>query len=293
MSIRLRLFSTALVLFSLVTFGAAKNKQSSPPPGQSTYLLTNDDGVEHTYLSFFQAGGTQGSPTLTFSSDTNTGGKGIGGGFFGLPRINLLPDSAAPCVYSPTRHRQHHGDRPPDASLCRDLPGLGVDVADANGIGVVVNANYLYAAYSDSNTIATFALQSGCALSYLSSISVAPLNGGLIAGIALNGNMLVLSYGDGSIESFKCREWLPVSNNDEQNSTGYANGAFFPEGVDITQDGHFAIFGDSSLKSVIEVADISSGKLAPTLAYVVHPSTPWRHANSGSIRLSPDESMIS
>ncbi|MGC2111563.1 MAG: hypothetical protein WA655_18750 [Candidatus Korobacteraceae bacterium] len=291
----MRLFLMAIVLASLVTLCAAKNKQTSSPPGQSINLLTNDDGIEHTYVSFFVAGGTQGSPTLTFASDTNTGGKGIGGGFFGLPRINLLPDSSAQCVYASNGASGNiTGINLQTHFVSGPFLASDTDVGDADGIGVVVNANYLYAAFSDSNTIATFSVQSGCALSYLSSIQVAGLNGGLISGMALHGSILVVAYGDGSIESFNVSNGLPVSNNDAQNSTGYVNGGFFPEGVDITQDGHFAIFGDSSLNSVIEVSDISSGRLAPTAEYVV--STPERAvattANSGSIRLSPDESLI-
>ena len=137
-----------------------------------------------------------------------------------------------------------------------------------------MNDTYLYAAYADSNSIATFSIGAPCQLTYLSSISVAGLNGGLLAGIALHGSMLVVTYGDGSIESFNVANGLPVSNNDEQNSTGFVNGAYFPEGVDITQDGHFAVFGDSSLNAVVEVSDISSGKLAPTVQYPV--TTPDR-----------------
>lgn len=294
MSFRLRLFLTAIVLASLVTLCAAKSKHSSEP-AQSTYLLTNDDGLLHSYLSFFVAGGTQGAPTLTFQSDTNTGGKGIGGGFFGLPRVNLLPDSSAQCVYASNGGSGDiSGVNIQSGQLGGTFAASSADIGDADGIGVVLNSNYLYAAYSDSDTIATFSVLPGCQLSYLSDISVAGLNGGLIAGIALNGNMLVVAYGDGSIESFNVSSGLPVSNNDLQNSTGYVNGAFFPEGVDITQDGHFAIFGDSSLASVIEVSDISSGRLTPTVQYTVStkPTSVAPTHNSGSIRLSPDESMI-
>jgi WD40 repeat protein len=294
MSFRLRLFFTAILLASLVTLCAAKNKHASDP-AQSTYLLTNDDGLLHSYVSFFVAGGTQGAPTLTFQSDTNTGGEGIGGGFFGLPRVNLLPDSSAQCVYA---SNGGSGDisvvNIQSGQLAGTFAASPADIGDADGIGVVLNSNYLYAAYSDSDTIATFSVLPGCQLSYLSDLPVAGLNGGLIAGVALNGNMLVVAYGDGSIESFNVSSGLPVSNNDLQNSTGYVNGAFFPEGVDITQDGHFAVFGDSSLASVIEVSDISSGKLTQTVQYTV-PSQAISVAtthNSGSIRLSPDESMI-
>ena len=82
--------------------------------------------------------------------------------------------------------------------------------------------------------------------------------------------MLVVAYADGSIESFNVSNGLPVSNGDAQNSTGYINaGSNFPEGVDITSDGHWALFGDSSINTTVEVSDISSGRLTATRQYTV------------------------
>ena len=64
--------------------------------------------------------------------------------------------------------------------------------------------------------------------------------------------------------------------------------------MDITQDGHFAIFGDAAVTTTVEVSDISSGKLDAD-GYV----HPWRRGerpsariNSATVRLSPDESLI-
>ena len=65
-----------------------------------------------------------------------------------------------------------------------------------------MNGNYLYASYSDSSTIGTFAVQQGCSLTFLSDISVKGTRTGIINGMALHGNMLVASYTDGTIESF-------------------------------------------------------------------------------------------
>jgi hypothetical protein len=68
----------------------------------------------------------------------------------------------------------------------------------------------------------------------------------------------------------------------------------FPEGVDITQDGHFAVFGDSSVVTTVEVSDISSGHLTPTHQFTVAGAgrVIGPGVNSGSIRLSPDENLI-
>ena len=91
-------------------------------------------------------------------------------------------------------------------------------------------------------------------------------------------------------------------NGDAQNSTAFTRTPiYFPDGVDITSDGHFAIFGDSAVNVTLEVSDISSGHLTTTIPYTLGGSTnavgPSVRAklsgiNSASVRLSPDESLI-
>src|SRR5262249_31047474 len=58
-------------------------------------------------------------------------------------------------------------------------------------------------------------------------------------------------------------------------------------GIDITSDGRFAIFGDTSTAVVVEVSDISSGKLKPTVVYKSNAAI-----SSSNILLSPDESVL-
>jgi hypothetical protein len=79
-----------------VMLGAIDKKKPGSPP---VYVITNDDGTLHTYASFFLAGGTQGAPTLTYQQSVNTTGLGIGGGFFGTPRLTMLPSSSAQCLF--------------------------------------------------------------------------------------------------------------------------------------------------------------------------------------------------
>ena len=165
--------------------------------------------------------------------------------------------------------------------------GSSDDTGASNGIGFATNGQYLYASFSDSSNIGTFQIQPGCALSFVSDITVGGLQGGFIDGMAVHGNIMVVTYGDGSIESFNLSSGVPVSNGDVQNSTGSKGFSSYPSGIDITQDGHFAIFGDTSTSLLIEVSDISSGKLAPTLAYKSPISI-----SSSNVMLSPDETLL-
>jgi 6-phosphogluconolactonase (cycloisomerase 2 family) len=289
----LRLLITVAVTAASTLCIAGESRAKSP--SDAVYLMTNDDnGVMYNTISIYEAASTQSGPTLIFQDAINISGRGIAGGFFGTPRITMLPDASAQCLYASNAST---GDiatvNLQTQQLVGNYAGFSRDKGNTNGIGLVINSNYLYASYTASNTIAVFAVQGGCQLSLVNDVAVAGLNGGWIGGMALHGNVLVVAYGDGSIQSFNVAGGLPVSNNDEQNSAGFAN-AYFPESVDITQDGHFAIFGDGAVPTTIEVSDISTGKLLPTVQYTfgVATNAVGPGINSSTVRLSPDQSLI-
>ena len=83
------LFVLSIWISPATSHAADKSKAPSSP----IYVFTNDDGTLHTYATVFTAGGTQNDPTLSFLQSINTQGLGIGGGFFGTPRLAMLPSS--------------------------------------------------------------------------------------------------------------------------------------------------------------------------------------------------------
>jgi hypothetical protein len=101
-------------------------------------------------------------------------------------------------------------------------------------------------------------------------------------------NILVTSFDDGSIESFDVSKGVPASNGDEQFSAGYTTYGSIPSGVDISRNGRYALFGGTVTPPLIEVADISSGKLTPTVVY----SDLGSGGQSEAIWLSPDEDLL-
>jgi hypothetical protein len=294
-----RRFLASVMLAGLVIGCAADERsaaKSLPEPDSASYILTNDD-TAYPYPStaaLFLAGGTQSNPDLTFQSRIYTGGYGVQGGYFGTSRIISPPSGSTPCVYASDAGSGDIASMDMQTQQgVGNFTGSPTDAGASNGIALAMNDSYLYAGYPDSNTIGTFLVQSGCQLTFVGDVSAAGLNGGTISGMALRGDILVVAYGDGSIESFNIAKGTPVSNGDEQNSAGYAYDNL-PTGVDITRDGHYAVFGDTSVSSVVEVSDISAGKLAPTVAYPAV-STDLRidsSASSSSVRLSPDESLL-
>jgi 6-phosphogluconolactonase (cycloisomerase 2 family) len=251
------------------------------------YIVTNDDVPPSlaTSVTFYTVATTG---QLAMKAKILTGRGGIGGGYFAANRVNVLDSGNAECVYaSDAQTGEIQGIDVATLKIAGHATGSKQDTGASNGIGLAMNSKYIYASFTDFSTIGTFEVQPGCKLSFVGDITVAGLQGGVVDGMVIHGDIMVVTYGDGSIQSFNIAAGVPVSNGDEQNSTGSSRGNTYPSGVDITQDGHYAIFGDTSPFTVVEVSDISSGKLTPTVFYRL-----GNAKNSSNILLSPDESLL-
>jgi 6-phosphogluconolactonase (cycloisomerase 2 family) len=257
--------------------------------GASTphYLVTNDD-VPPALASSVTFYTIAANGLLTMKQKVLTGRGGIAGGYFGAKRVNVLDDGKAECVYmSQAAGGEIEGISVKTLRIGGHAVGSSKDTGASNGVGLAMNAHYLYASFTDSNTVGTFQVQPGCGITFVGDTNVSGLQGGIIDSMAQRGNTLVVTYDDGSIESFDTSAGVPVPNGDEENSTGSATGNTYPNGVDITRDGHYAIFGDTSTSTVVEVSDISSGKLTPTVVYNL-----GNGISSSNITLSPNETLL-
>lgn len=254
--------------------------------GPSGFLVTDDDSTATAAnTATFYAINADG--TLGANARIPTGGSGISGGSFAASRVIVVPHGAAACAYvADAGSNDIAGIDTATKEVTGLFQGGPGDSGIANGIGLAASSTYLYASYTSSTTIATFQIQPGCTLSFVSDLLTSGLSSGVVGGMAIHGNMMVVTYGDGSIESFDISGGAPVSNGDVQNSTGSAKD-HLPNGVIITKDGHYAIFGDASTDSTVEVSDMSSGVLTATAVYPL--GNAW---NSGNVLLSPDESVL-
>jgi hypothetical protein len=217
------------------------------------YVFTNNDppGKVSNSSNFFTVGA---GGVLTQKAIVTTGFGGIGGGYFGLDRVRALRKGKEQCVYvSDSSSGQVAAIAVQTLEVAGAFAGSDTDSGITNGVGLALNSNYLYASYTASNTIGTFKILAGCKLKFLGDVDANGLNGGSPDGMAVRADLLVVTYVDGSIESFDIAQGEPVSNGDKQNSTGFIKGGNSPGGVDITQDGHFAIFGDVSVTTTVEV----------------------------------------
>ena len=131
---------------------------------------------------------------------------------------------------------------------------------------------YFFAAFTGEGKIAFYKINpSTCQAFWSTSTPAVGLGGAPVVSMAVSKagpHILVVSYGDGSIQSFKIGGGVltPLA---KFNSTGFINQGGRPQSVDITKNGKFAVFGDrQSGVAEVEVAKIlSTGNLAPTVDY--------------------------
>lgn len=253
------------------------------------YVVTNDDStgnyIENS-VTFYQV---EADGSLTLERKVSIGVTGIAGGYFPANRVVVLDADNNECVFASDAATGIVAGIDDTLKLRTSVKGSTGDTGLSNGVGLAVNGQYLYASFTDDGNIGTFQIQPDCGLNFMGDTTVGGLQGGVIDAMAVHGETLIATYGDGSIESFNLSSGMPVSNNDKQNSTAYtaSQGATYPSAIDITQDGHYAIFGDTSTAASVEVSDLSSGQLTATKVY----QTPLG-INSSNIMLSPDETLL-
>jgi 6-phosphogluconolactonase (cycloisomerase 2 family) len=280
------LFSAALGLYAVGSWAQLKD---------SHFVITNDNPGYSSSATFFLAAGSAKDATLAEYRRVLTNQVSYGYLIYN-PLIALSPSGDMECVFI-----SNIGSNSISAIDLHTQRPLGSFTSSkdngTHGLGIVAHNGYVYAAFLNSRTLAAFKIASGCKLEYVDNLVAKGLNHGAITGMAAHGNILVVTYGDGSIQSFNVANGTPVSNQDEQNSTGYRDGNLGqPNGVDISEDGHYAIFGDfTGYHTEVEVSDISSGKLTTTVDYGgkkrVNGSL-GSADNSEVVWLSPDESLL-
>jgi len=248
---------TVAVIVSL--FLCSSNAQSSPH-----YLIANNDNSQANSASVYNVN-TDGS--LTEAAVVSTAGTGLDGiGAVVTRRVSVLSSSTQSCAFV-----SNGGSATVAAILIQSLSLVGTFPGGRGdnggfGIGLANNGHFLYASFIGSKTIATYQLLSGCKLRFIRDVSASGLSGGNMLDMTAHGNILVASFDDGSIGSFNIAHGAPLSNRDLQFSTAHTQDNNPIGGVDISADGHFALLGNV-FNPLVEVSDISSGKLTPTVVY--------------------------
>jgi hypothetical protein len=136
----------------------------------------------------------------------------------------------------------------------------------AAGIGLIAGGKLLFGAYSGTHQIVIWTISptlSSCVLDPVFTITVSGTFGGYVHDMALapaaNPAHLVVTYGDGSVQSFRIAGTTLVADCAAPTvSTGYSNHGHqsFPYAVDVTMNGQFAVFGDKSSLTELETIPV-------------------------------------
>src|SRR5258708_20187964 len=163
----------AIALLAGIRGGRGSGGATSP-----NYIVTNDDSVYpfFTGVSFYTIG-SNGLPILR--KQVTTGSFGIAGGFFGANRISVLNSGDQQCVYaSEAANNDVVGINVSTLTVAGSASGSDIDGGTSNGIGLAMNSGYLYASFTDSNTIGTFQVQAGCGFDFFNGTTVGGRHGG-------------------------------------------------------------------------------------------------------------------
>jgi len=268
-----------IATFCLLAGGFAQN-----------YVVTNNDDSVVNTGTFFQAVGSPTNPSLDLAGVIKTGGMGLSCCFEYLATnlITIVPNSDGACVYfANVASGSIAGYDSKTGTVVGPFQGSPEDARGFLSLNLAASKDFLYAAFEGS-TIVAFKILSGCRLSFTSGTSATGLNGGWVDGMKTHGDLLVVTFGDGSYESFNISNGTPVSSGDAQFSNGFRHFGDIPSGVDISANGKWAIFGDGTRGVDVEVAAITPKGLSPTYPFVgletAHGST--------NVWLSPDNTLL-
>ena len=264
----------------------------------TNYVITNDDNQypAGNSASIFSIGK---DGALNLVTTIPTGSYGRGGGYYAAGRVNVLRSKTQNCAYIGDALGPNNA-RPGDVAsidmstlkLVGTYPANALDSGALWGIGLAENpkGTFLFAAYSTSGTIATYAQRADCVLKYRSELITIGANVGPVDGMKVtpNGKYLIVAYSDGSIGSYAINAKtgaLTLVGRCLVTDNGLASG------LDITADGKWALFGAVTFGSggEVEVAPIGAdGSLGATVGYTAI----GQGNNSNNVWLSPDETLV-
>ena len=264
----------------------------------TNYVITNDDNQypNGNSASIYSIGS---GGALNLITTIPTGGYGRGGGYYAAGRVNVLRSKTQNCAYIGDAVGPNNS-RPGDVAsidmstlkLVGTYPGTALDSGALWGIGLAENpaGTFLFAAYSTSGTIATYAQAADCVLKYRSEVITIGANVGSVDGMRVtpNGKYLIVAYSDASIGSYAIN---PKTGVLTLVARYLLADSALASSVDITADGKWVLFGTNSFGTggEVEVAPIhADGALGTTFGYIPI----GQGENSSNAWLSPDETLI-
>jgi DNA-binding beta-propeller fold protein YncE len=263
------------------------------------YAITNDNGIENT-VSVYELSGTNLELRETIALDA-----GGGNGAFGQMSLAITQNGTNACLFvsdsrmgSISALMALAGN--PYIQFVNNYFSPNGLFTNGFGIGITVTGGFVYASYTGEGailpSIGVWRIGSGCTLTFVSQqTNTIGLNDGRIDGMAAtpDGKYLVVAYADGSVGSYSIGGGN-ISLIGQEIIAGNSLGGAEADGVTISSDGRWAIFGDFSQSNTtqLDVASIgSNGVLAPTTTYGGTGGLGNGLGSSG-VQLSPDNRFV-
>ncbi len=270
------MFATRLSVVSLLTLVLLVSGS-----GQAQNVYADDNAAANTVTGFTVSG-----PSLTTPTTYLTNGAGLPGVFAANHTAAISYGSFPNCLFVSDANSSSPFPTGDVAAYMIGTGGVLTPVGNAfdptntfganKGIPLALDRRvgfpYLFAAFTGENKIVFFKVSlNNCLPFYSSSTPATGVFGAPVAGMAVSPagpHVLVVTYQDGSLQTFKILGGTLAPTGPPVSSTGFTAQGGAPEGVDITANGKFAIFGDRQTIAEVEVAPIlPSGLLGPTVDY--------------------------
>jgi len=227
---------------------------------QRLYGVTNDDNptAGANTATVFQV--HTGPASIAVLKTLKTGGTGLGSGYFAAPRIGIernescifVVDAASSDIAAFKVLGFAKVGNYSNSALNSDYEGMGL-AASAQG-------NYLYAGYSGSDNIATWAIGTGDDLCALTLVPGSITNAGdAVAPLAVShdGNTLIVSeLNNEFLDSYSLSAGVPTPVSHQSTSS-----CGFPAGIDISGNA-LVVTGDATLSQTYCTATLAGSTLS-------------------------------
>lgn len=284
---KMKTFCQAFLMLAAGFFGQIGLQAQNRETGTSYYVITNDNLYRMpSVASVYEFTGS----ALQYFPSLDTGGWGLGGGYFGTHQQAVATVGTAVCVFVGDPGSDDIGafnttnfSSPKKVGNYSDPTGSGAYV----GIVLAAHGAMLYAAYTASLNIAVWTVNSDCSLTLANSAKNTPTYVPVDdMAVAPNGQTLVVTYAQLNLDSYAI-SGTTLEEKGPYNSVG-GNGT---AGVDITADSKYVIIADFSNgdPTQVEIFPINSDSSLGSSDYY---EISQGGLNSNNIWLSPDETLL-
>jgi hypothetical protein len=247
------------------------------------YVLVNDDKSAANSLSGFKI---TAAGKISFLETLQTGGTGIGGGFFVAPHVVI--ESKAHCIFAADAGSSDIAafEGP---SFKRVVPNFSNTQLNGSvlGIGLAVDpeGKFLYSAWSATENIAVLAIASDCSLTLAGSPIIQP-DDVVDLTVTHDGKVLVVGYPDlGGVQAYKTSSTGALTALGPQlvfatSISACATTGCFPAAQDVTDNDKYWVWGNATLSGASTLSATLTSQGFTNAALQTYPDTTLQNVES-------------